>query len=183
MRVSLRPPERKVEPSPKSAEEEASALEALRALVWPRDIQRAATDFLQKFADSPFASAVEVAQVGSAAGARVLSNPDITLQRRDFQPRPDIDGRYNEDLRRASRGDKDAAVRVAERLRPNSYTGPAATIFEGWMQFASELGNGIAAYELARYYSAANRPAVAGRWEARAKQLGYTIPPSLRISR
>ena len=62
----------------------------------------------------------------------------------------------------AANSDKDAAARVADRLKPSSYTGPAATTFEGWMQFAAELGNGIAAFDLARYYNVANRGALAG---------------------
>src|SRR5262249_12271371 len=88
-----------------------------------------------------------------------------------------------EDLRRASRGDKDAAARAAERMRPKSNAGPDAVRFEAWMQYAAELGNGIAAYELARYYNETNRSALVGEWIGRAKKLGYTPPPGLRITR
>ena len=47
------------------------------------------------------------------------------------------------------------------------------------MQFAAELGNGIASYELALHFRRRNQPQPAARWEARARELGYTPPASL----
>ncbi len=51
--------------------------------------------------------------------------------------------------------------------------------FEGWMQFASALGNGIASYELALYYRGQDQPLLAAQFESRARELGYTPPPTL----
>ena len=51
------------------------------------------------------------------------------------------------------------------------------------MQFAAALGNGIAAFELARFYSRSNRSSEVGRWVSRAIELGYNPPPGLRGTR
>jgi len=216
VRVSLKPPE---PPPPTAAElkaeaqrraaEEQVALDALRNAWWPRDVRKLATSFMQAFPDSRFANVVQLAADGAELSAQVLDKSDISLQRQDFQPRPEASEAYNEDLRRASRGDKDAAARMAARVRPSQFNasalglegwlqsaakvvenalpvdaqGPSALRYEGWMQYAAELGDGIAAYELAMYYNKANRPALVGRWITRAKKLGYVPPPSLRITR
>jgi len=55
--------------------------------------------------------------------------------------------------------------------------------YEGWMQYASALGNGIASYDLALYYRRVDQPLLAAQYEGRARQLGYTPPPSLDNSR
>jgi hypothetical protein len=47
------------------------------------------------------------------------------------------------------------------------------------MQYAAELGNGIASYELALHYRRLDQPQPAARWESRARELGYNPPPSL----
>ena len=51
------------------------------------------------------------------------------------------------------------------------------------MQYASELGNGIASYELALHYRRTKQPQPAARWEARARELGYTPPTALEHTR
>jgi hypothetical protein len=51
--------------------------------------------------------------------------------------------------------------------------------FEGWLQYAVALGNGIASYELAVHYRALGQPLLASQFEARARELGYTPPPDL----
>jgi hypothetical protein len=47
------------------------------------------------------------------------------------------------------------------------------------MQYAAALGNGIASYDLALYYRRVNQPQLAAQYEALARSLGYTPPPSL----
>lgn len=213
MRVSLKPP------PPTAAQLESEArqraveelvfLDTVRNAWWPRDVRRLAAAFMQTYPDSRFTSVVQLAADGAELSVQVLDKSDISLQRQDFQPRPEAGTAYNEDLRRASRGDKDAAARMAARVRPSQFNasslglegwlqsaakvvenalpvdaqGPSALRYEGWMQYAAELGDGIAAYELAMYYNKANRPALVGRWITRAKKLGYVPPPSLRITR
>jgi hypothetical protein len=51
------------------------------------------------------------------------------------------------------------------------------------MQYAAALGNGIASYELALHYRRVEQPLLAAQFEARARELGYTPPPSLDNSR
>lgn len=189
VRVSLRAPD----PPPPSAEElaaeaerrlreETAAYERIRTALWPRDVQRWSQEFLQRYPGSRFQTSAQVAEAGAARGVKMINTLDVALERESFSLRPELGERFNEDLRRASRGDKDAAARVGERLgqtRRRDDTLP----FEGWMQFAAALGNGIAAFDLARHYSATNRSAEVGRWVSRAVQLGYNPPPGLRGTR
>ena len=51
--------------------------------------------------------------------------------------------------------------------------------YEGWLQFAVALGNGIASYELALHFRSTGQPLLASQFEARARDLGYTPPPDL----
>jgi hypothetical protein len=51
------------------------------------------------------------------------------------------------------------------------------------MQYAAALGNGIASYELALHYRRTEQPLLASQFEARARALGYTPPPSLDNTR
>ena len=51
------------------------------------------------------------------------------------------------------------------------------------MQYAAALGNGIASYDLALYYRRLDQPLLAAQYEARARDLGYTPPPSLDNTR
>lgn len=189
VRVSLRPPE----PPRPSAEalaadaerrlrEEADAYERIRSALWPRDVQRWSQEFLRRFPGSRYQSSVQVAEAGASRGVKMINTLDVALERESFAARPDLGEHFNEDLRRASRGDKDAAARVGERLGQTGRRDDSLP-FEGWMQFAAALGNGIAAFDLARHYSATNRSAEVGRWVSRAVQLGYNPPPGLRGTR
>jgi len=51
--------------------------------------------------------------------------------------------------------------------------------YEGWLQYAAALGNGIASYELAVFYRRQGQPTPAAQYETRARDLGYTPPTSL----
>ena len=51
--------------------------------------------------------------------------------------------------------------------------------YEGWMQYAAALGNGIASYRLALYYRRTGLIQEASEYEALARSLGYTPPPSM----
>jgi hypothetical protein len=77
--------------------------------------------------------------------------------------------------RRQGRGGADSpappARRRRHRRRPNRY--------EGWLQYAAALGNGIASYELAVYYRRQGQPTPAAQYETRARDLGYRPPTSL----
>jgi hypothetical protein len=127
-----------------------------------------------------------VARDGAREAARILARQDVRLYRSAFQSTPDMQDDQKRDIAKAGRGDKDAAARLGrwhlrkpEALRSRTETGR----YEGWMQFASALGNGIASYELALYYRRSDQPHLASLFEGRARELGYTPPPSLDNTR
>ena len=149
--------------------------------LWPAEIVRLADRFRQRFPNSRVAASVEVMRRGAAEAAQILSREDVLLTRRSFAERVqrEADADYLEDLAKAARGDKDAAARIGQRFRTAATSGPELSRYEAWMQFAAELGNGIASYELALHYRRLDQPSPAARWEARSRELGYTPPPSL----
>ncbi|MCR5864929.1 caspase family protein [Aquincola sp. J276] len=160
-------------------EDEAGDWATLQATVWPPDVVRLADRYLQRWPDSKLAGGAEVMREGAKEAAAILRRNDIRLFRRSFEPHPGADKDYQADLLKAARGDKDAAARVGRAWRTGAQSGAELSRYEGWMQYAAELGNGIASYELALHYRRQDQPQPAARWEARARELGYTPPPSL----
>ncbi len=150
----------------------------LEAALWPADVVRLASAFLQRYPQSRLAGSVQVALDGAQETAQILRRTDVRLFRSAFQP-AQAGSPQRIDIAKAARGDKDAAARVAQFHRN---AGPPER-FEGWMQLASAQGNGIAAYELALFYRRSGQPLLAAQFEARARALGYTPPPSLDNSR
>ena len=160
---------------------------ALQAVVWLPDLLRLALQFRQRYAESGRAAAAEVAAEGAREAAAILRRNDVRLYRSSFEPVVGLDrlqspasqAAINSELRKAARGDKDAAARIGRAWATAELAGPGVSRYEGWMQFAAELGNGIASYELALHYRRRDQPQPAARWESRARELGYTPPPSL----
>lgn len=154
----------------------------LQAAQWPPDVLRLAGEFLQRHPDAERSRRLgaEVAQDGARQAAEILRRPDVLLNRGAFGTAEAVRGEaYETDVRKAGRGDKDAAARVGRQWATADRLGPARSRYEGWMQLAAELGNGIASYELARHFRRQDQPQAAARWEARAIELGYTPPPTL----
>jgi hypothetical protein len=120
-----------------------------------------------------------VAREGAREAAVILRRNDVKLFRSAFQPGS---GTAADELLKAGRGDKDAAARLG---RAHGRASPQFDVgrYEGWMQYAAALGNGIASYELALHYRRVEQPLLAAQFEARARELGYTPPPSLDNSR
>jgi hypothetical protein len=160
-------------------EDEARDWAALQTTVWPPDVMRAAETFLTRYPQSKLAGGAEVAREGAKEAAAILQRNDVRLYRRSFDAQAYTDELARADLQKAARGDKDAAARVGRLWRTSAASGAELSRYEGWMQYASELGNGIASYELALHYRRLDQPQPAARWEARARELGYTPPPSL----
>ena len=163
------------------SDDEAADRQRLLAALWPADVLRLATEFLQKHPQSPVAGSAQVARDGATEAAQILRRNDVRLYRSAFQAAPELPPALAADLGKAGRGDKDAAARLGRwYLRK----GPAeASRYEGWMQYASALGNGIASYDLALYYRRLDQPLLASQFEGHARALGYTPPPSLDNSR
>lgn len=147
---------------------------ALEAALWPAEVARLADEFLQHHPQSRLAASAQVSREGAREAMQILKRNDVRLFRSAFQPGPNAPAA---ELAKAARGDKDAAARLARSH------GRDNTRYEGWLQYAAALGNGIASYELALYYRRVEQPLLAAQYEARARALGYTPPPSLDNSR
>lgn len=160
--------------------EEKTLWQQVEDSYWPGDVVKRSDEYLKRFPGGRLASAAQVAREGAGDAAKVMQRNDVRLYKSAFNPKPDSPVSLLRDLRKAAWGDKDAAARIARMYRngqdgvntdPNRY--------EGWMQFASALGNGIASYELALYYRGQDQPLMAAQFESRARELGYTPPPTL----
>jgi hypothetical protein len=93
--------------------------------------------------------------------------------------------RFAEDVQRALRGDKYAALRVAEAIgRSPGNELIERTDYGRWMIFAAYLGNGIAAYRLSEYFrNVDRRDAEASRFLGLARSNNYTPPRQLESGR
>lgn len=168
--------------------DEEAELKKLETLTWPAEVVQVAEAFLKARPDSPFAPGVQVARDGARAALKALQRNDVRLYRAAFSMNDEMNSEQRQDLLRCGRGDKDAAARMAWRFRGNAaasaggYGGGASAAqsrYEGWMQFAVALGNGIASYELALHFRSTGQPLLASQFESRARDLGYTPPPDL----
>lgn len=165
-------------PPPPRPRDEAEDFARLEAAIWPAEVARLAEDYLRNHAASPLAGSAIVAREGAREAVKALRSRDVQLFRSAFVPAADGGASERDELTKAGRGDKDAAARIARRHGRRD-----GGRYEGWLQYASELGNGIAAYELALHYRREAQPLLADRYEKRAVDLGYTPPPSLDNTR
>lgn len=161
------------------AAEEQAAWSELEASLWPADVGRLAGSYLQRWPGTARAASAQVSQAGAEDAVRALGSPQVRLYRGAFQPRTAQPG-WLAEWHKAARGDKDAAARIARAYRNGSGDiAPDENRYEGWMQYAAALGNGIACYELAVWYRRQGQPVPAAQYEARSRELGYTPPPTL----
>jgi len=174
-------------PPPPRKEDEAAAWARLEALIWPPDVARSATQYIADYPGSALVGSAQVARDGALEAAKILRRSDVRLYRSAFQLSGQTPADEVDDIVKAGRGDKDAAARLGQRHKPKTELGSGGIDksgrFEGWMQYAAALGNGIASYRLALYYRRSEQPQLASQFEALARKLGYTPPPSLDNSR
>ncbi len=176
--LSPRPVNRPAAPQANAAEEAAAFKELVESL-WPSDIVKLAEAYLKNFATSGQAGSAQVAREGASDAVKALRSNEVKLFRSAFQPKTS-DQRWIAEWRKAARGDKDAAARIARaHLRGDGDIAPDQSRYEGWLQYAAALGNGIASYELAVFYRRQGQPTPAAQYETRARDLGYTPPTSL----
>lgn len=159
--------------------DEEASWEQIQTSVWPADIVRLCKRYLEQHPEGRRKQSVEVALEGAQDSAKILQRNDVKLYRSSFQASSAVDLAVSRDIARAARGDKDAAKRVGVTYKDGA-TGQEMGRYEGWLQYASWLGNGIASYDLALHYRKLDQPDLAARYEARARELGFTPPPSLR---
>ena len=161
---------------------DAEDWDKLEAALWPAEVARLAADYLTNHPDSKLAGSALVARQGATEAAQLLRRNDVRLYRSAFQPPADTPAPRLSEIYKAGRGDKDAAARLG---RSHARDGAPSDVsrYEGWMQYAAALGNGIASYDLALHYRRTEQPLLASQFEARARELGYTPPPSLDNTR
>ncbi len=168
-------------------QEEEDLWRQIQASVWPRDVVHLAEKYLEQFPAGPRAQSASVALEGSLEAAKILGRNDVKLYKPSFQVPNSADTDLKRDFIRAARGDKDAAKRVGQAYRDGvaeKALDPTKSIerYVGWLQYSNWLGNGIASYDLALLYRQRDQPDLAARYESRAKELGFTPPPSLNSS-
>jgi hypothetical protein len=159
---------------------------ALDAALLPREVFQLASDFLKNHPRSRLAGSATVARLGAEEARQRLAQPEVTLTAAAFDRAPNLNTEALGELAKAARGDKDAAARIGRTFAPSELFGATrsnTTRYEGWMRYATALGNGIASYELALFYRRNGQPLFAAQYEARARALGYTPPPSLDNTR
>jgi hypothetical protein len=155
----------------------------LQSAIWPPEVARLAAEYLQAHPKSRLAGSAQVAREGAAEAAQILRRNDVRLFRSAFQLPAETPQEMSADLAKAARGDKDAAARLGRQYRRRQADGGDRGRYEGWLQYAAALGNGIASYELALHYRRFDQPLLAAQFESRARDLGYTPPPSLDNTR
>jgi hypothetical protein len=169
-------------PPPPRKEDERVAWTRLERQIWPADVVREAESYLVNHPDSALAGSAQVARDGAKEAAAILRRTDVQLFRSAFRLGSEVPPDMAEDIVKAARGDKDAAARMGQRMAPRVRAGTldwSSGRYEGWMQYAAALGNGIASYRLALYYRRTDQPQLASQFESLARTLGYTPPPSL----
>ena len=170
-------------PPPPRKEDESVAWARLEKLIWPADVAREAARYLADYPDSQLAGSASVARDGALEAAAILRRNEVRLYRSAFQLLPELPAEVAADIVKAGRGDKDAAARLGQRNSPElGLMGGGVDKqgrYEGWMQYAAALGNGIASYRLALYYRRTGQAQEASEFEALARRLGYTPPRSM----
>lgn len=152
-------------------------LQGIQTVMQPARLLRLSEECERDFAASPLGEQSR----RIAAGARQA----LDIQRSiglsgDFFEDSVGDAAYRNNLIRAVRGDKEAAYRIAAAYKSGG-SGVAASPrrAEQWLQFAAELGNGKAAWELAEIYNYDGLVGDAARFEKMALELGYQPPVRL----
>jgi hypothetical protein len=166
-------------PTPKfSGADEEGDWSKFMQTTWPAEVVQLSEDFLRHYPDSKLVVSAQVAHDGAVAADKVMRRSDVRLYRSAFMLRDDMDVDQRRDLVRCGRGDKDAAAREARRAQAKANATMKAR-YEGWLQYAAALGNGIASYELALHYRREDQPLLASQFESRARARGYKPPPTL----
>jgi len=159
-----------------NAEDDAYAQQA--AAILPGDVKKSAKDFLQDYPNSRYNAQIQVALSGAEDALRALSSPFVRLSVSAFQTAKGGE-LFMTDLRKALRGDKDAAERISLMYR-NGHSGISQNPQRGeqWLRYSALLGNAIACYELYRSLAEKGDPD-AEFFGPESIRLGYQPPKGL----
>jgi len=160
------------------ADNEAALRAQLDSALWPGDIVRLADQYRRQFPDGPAAAAADAWRERAAESMRVLGRNDVRLHRAAFRPAEPAED-WAADLRLAALGDRAAAVRLAHRARLSEDGNAVAHRYVGWLQYAAQLGDERASYELALHFRQQAQPVLAARYEDLALSLGFQPPVAL----
>lgn len=98
----------------------------------------------------------------------------------DMFAHPEGGAEFQALIRRAARGDKQAAHQIADAYRGGLLgVQPNPRRMEQWLRFSAELGNGRASWELAEHYNYGGLIADAAKYERKAEELGFR--PGVRL--
>jgi TPR repeat protein len=150
---------------------------AVQDTLRPRSLVRLAEDFVRDFPGSRY---VPTARAIIAGARQALKAQRVAGLTSDALEEKGGDASYRDDLKKALRGDKDSAYRIALMYLDGTHgLHKAARRVEQWLRFAAELGNGTASWRVSQIYSRRGQIADAARYERRAVELGYRPPPRL----
>ena len=150
----------------------------LDSALWPGDIVRLAEQYRQQFPEGPAAAMADAWRERAAESLRVLGRNDVRLHRAAFRPAEPAEVGAA-DLRLAALGDRAAAVRLAHRARNAEDANSGPHRYVGWLQYATQLGDERASYELALHFRKQAQPVLAARYEDLALSMGYQPPVAL----
>jgi hypothetical protein len=150
----------------------------LASALWPADIVRLADQYTQRYPNGPAVADAADWRARATQAQRVLARSDVRLHRTAFQPEG-ADEDLAADLRLAALGDREAAVRMARRAQRMADDSAASHRYVGWLQYASQLGDQNASYELALFFRRDAQPMLASKYEHLALNLGYQPPAAL----
>lgn len=121
----------------------------------------------------------EIRRVGAAA-RQAMEVQRAAGMSADLFAHPEGDADFHALVRRAARGDMQAAYRIADAYRSGLLGVPAnSRRMEQWLRYSAELGDGRASWELAELYNYGGLIADAAKYEKKAEDLGYR--PGLRL--
>lgn len=167
--------------APGSTGKRADLDRELQEATWPADIVRIADECLAHHWGGGGCEkhATEWRREASATD-QILQTKQVQLQRDAFVDDA-LSPAQREAVRRAALGDAAAAADLAHSYRAGGEAAAPSNPFRyvGWLEFATQLGNKEAAYELAIHFRAQGQPALASVYEARAIAMGYVPPKAL----
>ena len=169
-------------PAMNSVDEE-KAWNDIQRTIRPNSLARQCEAFLKAYPVSRFLQPVKA----RLQGARETLKAKATVRDMSFDALDDKAGNatYREDLAKALRGDKDAALRIADAYRDGRFgLRQSDNRYELWLRFSAALGSGIAAwqlYELALEGKLTGAGSASTTWRTRAAELGYQPPKELNV--
>lgn len=157
-------------------ETEAALRQRVQQAVWPADIVALSTEYLERHPRGTWAEACQSLRTRATEAMQALGTRDVQLYRSAFVAGSQSSTAQAE-VRQAALGDKAAALRLAH-LYLHGGPGVESDLnrYVGWLQYATNLGNRDASYELAVHYRRQDQPALASRYEARAIEMGFNPP-------